>query len=361
MLKDPNAILLITPLNENKPASEFYKPFAEIICSENVLDYKENEYLIYSEEGESNKELYIVTDYAIYEATKTDKTIIITEKLIHNIGYLPAFIIGGMPVKISKQKNLYDSFISAMLPELDAAAQDISDMQAEKVQHVFSTMWYYSGQECNKCHGTGSVTSKGKPVICPDCEGVGVLRKSPYKDMMIKQSDGLETTKQMPTPPAGYITKPTEMVKLMDDIIKGDIYNAMSAINMEFLAEAPLNQSGKAKEVDRDELNTFVYGIAKHLVDNIIKPIYFFINEWRYKDYIGNPNERQKMLPTINVPKTFDLLTENIVGKQYEQAVKSKFSDEVIGNIEMDMFQSVLATIPKFYKGFRQRENLTHS
>jgi hypothetical protein len=197
-------------------------------------------------------------------------------------------------------------------------------------------MWYFSGQECNTCHGTGVVMKNGQQVVCEQCDGIGRMAKSPYKDMMLKPPDKMDVEGNIPTPPAGYVVKPTDIVKLQDERINNHVYKALSAINMEFLADTPLNQSGTAKEVDRDELNNFVYSIAYHLCVNVLEPIYFLVNEWRYKDYIPSPDVREKQLPRIHVPERYDLLTENIIGAQLAQAITSKFSDEIIENLELD-------------------------
>lgn len=336
MLKDPNAVCVVLPTNFDKKESDFYTPFTSIISSKKVLDYAINDYVVYWSNEEKSEIKIITTDY-IYRAYRVKDGIELVEEFKHDLGILPALKLGGLLLEVNETNPLYESFISPMLPELDAAAQDMSDFQAEKVQHVFSTMWYYAGQECTSCHGTGKVVQQGKQVVCPNCEGQGVLTKSPYKDMMIKQPDGLTGEKQAPTPPAGYITKPTEMVQLMEKIIENDIYNALSAINMEFLAKTPLNESGKAKEVDRDELNNFVYGIAYHLCENIISRVYFIINEWRYIRYIENKEERAMMLPNVNIPERFDLLTENIVADEYAKAISGNMSDEVIETYEMEL------------------------
>jgi hypothetical protein len=336
MIKDPNAVVIIMPENEYKDKSEFYKPIAEIISCENVIDFVKNKFVVYFDDINNKNKLTIITDYGVYDAVRDKENIYITERLNHKLGFLPAFKTGGIILKLKKLFTLYDSFFSGMLPDLDSLVQTASDLTAEKVQHVFSTMWYYSGQECTKCNGNGKVVKAGKQVVCPACDGQGVLRKSPYKDMMIKQPDGLTGDKQMPTPPAGYIIKPTEMVDKLMKMIEIDGYNALSSIGMEYLAQTPLSQSGVAKAMDGENANAFVYKVAYHMVENILKPFYYCVNEWRYKDYIPDPIERKAMLPQIPIPERFDLLTENIVGAQYTQAVAGKLSDEVIGNLELD-------------------------
>jgi len=340
MFKDPNAVVVVIPMNFDKESSEFYQPYSYIISSRKVLDYSMNEYVVYEEKDDDKldqiKHLKIITTDSIYDAIRADKDKFIITQIKHDLGYLPAFIMGGIPLQISEKMPLYESFLSSILPELDAAAQEHSDLQGAIVQHLYPTMWYFASQECNSCHGTGNVIKEGKNIICEQCEGDGRLTKSPYKDM--KLNTGGFDEKQVPTPPAGIIDKSSviAIVQLQEKRVQDHITRALSAINMEYLSDTPLNQSGKAKEIDRDELNNFVYQIAYHLVENILKPIYYFINEWRYKDYVPVPETRENMLPRINIPERFDLLTENIVGEQLAQAITNKFSDEIIENLEME-------------------------
>lgn len=364
LYKDPNAIIVIIPMNLDKDVGDFYRPYSYVISSRKVYDYSQNEFVVYEEkEDEMIDEirlLKIITTDAIYEAFrgKQKDEYIINLICKHDLGYLPAFILGGIPLKISNKKPLYESFLSPILPELDAVAGESSDLTAEVVQHIYSTMWYFAGQECNTCHGTGLVVKAGKETACDQCDGVGRLQKSPYKDLML--TPGAFDQNQTPVPPMGYVTKPTDIVQLQDKRIVQHIYNALSAINMEFLVNIPLNQSGKAKEVDRDELNNFVYTIAYHLVENILNPIYFFINEWRFKDFsaTSNPETREKMLPNINIPERYDLLTENIIADQYAQAITNKFSDEVIENLEMEYVSKRFNNHPEILERVKVKKEL---
>jgi len=137
------------------------------------------------------------------------------------------------------------------------------------------------------------------------------------------------------TPPfAGYIEKNTEVPKLMNDHIIEHIYSSLSSINMEFLATTPLNTSGKAKELDRQELNNFVYQVAYYLVNSILKPAIFRINELRYAEIIGDI-DRKAQLPEIAVPTRFDLLSDSVIGEQLREARDAGFDSTIIDALEI--------------------------
>ena len=58
--------------------------------------------------------------------------------------------------------------------------------------------------------------------------------------------------------------------------IKQEIWDAYSAVNMEFLMDSPLATSGESKKVDRDELNNFVYTFAEDAV-GVLDNAYYLI------------------------------------------------------------------------------------
>ena len=63
----------------------------------------------------------------------------------------------------------------------------------------------------------------------------------------------------------GYIQKQTEIAELQDKRINEMRYRALAAINMQFLEQLPVAQSGVSKAYDREETNNTFYGIAKTL------------------------------------------------------------------------------------------------
>ncbi len=363
LLIDPNGLICVFPLSWEVEENEYVRPYAHIIPCKDVLDYKQNELAIFispytipikdaNGRDKQGKIIMIVTTDTYYECRQkggenngTYNFDIIPHP--HNIGELPAFIIGGLKKNPEITAPFYESFVMDILPSLDTVAADLSDLEAEKAQHLFSTMWYIQPQACSACQGSGGVLAEGKQTICPSCEGRGVLAKSPFKDLMINASNPLQSGKDVPIPPAGYITKPIEMVELQMKIIKDGIYDALSAINMEFLAQEPLNVSGKAKEVDRDELNNFVYSIAYHLVENIIVPIYYFVNELRYMNIVPDPELRKKMLPHINVPEVFDFLADKNIEDRLIKVSGSDVSAEIKELIEMNYIHSEFQDVPE--------------
>lgn len=360
ILVDPNGLIVVMPLEYLLDANEYVKPFPYFIKSEDVYEFKPKELAIfkssktYQYEG-TNGMVYndniicIVTDTEIWEAYKFNEKSEWKLELIytHNFEKLPAFRAGGVFKEICNNSAIYKSFVSPMLSGLDAAAREISDLDAEVVQHIFSTMWYYASQECPSCKGIGNIAQAGKNIVCSSCEGNGRVIKSPYKDLVVTPPTMGQEGNHIPTPPAGYIQKDVEIVKIQDERVKNHIFNALASLNMEFLAVTPLNQSGKAKEIDKSELNNFVYKVAYHMVENVLKNIYFFVNEYRYFLIVPNPEQRKQMLPEIPVPDRFDILSESYLGDQVTVAKQGQHASIIVDNLEIEYIEKKFENNPE--------------
>lgn len=126
-----------------------------------------------------------------------------------------------------------------------------------------------------------------------------------------------------------------DIARLMWERVKAHIYDALAAINMEFLAQTPLNQSGTAKEVDKDELNNLVSAIAEDIV-KIMDNVYYFINEFRYFLIVPDAAARRAMLPQIPVPERFDLLNTSHILTELASAKAAGVNPVLLRNMEIE-------------------------
>lgn len=354
MLRDPNGIFVV--MAKDVPSNEFREPEIRFIPSERVYDWTD-EHIVYRTDRmvtftrgdgklDRSHTLIVITKEKISEWEQTgDKTFKENILITHNFGEFPAVRAGGSIREEVDGWPIFDSFLKPMLPRLDEAAREYSDLQAEIVQHIFSSMWYIAAQDCRQCAGTGQIKKAGKMTVCGKCNGDGSIPKGPYKDFVVqKQGIGEE---KIVTPPAGYIEKQTDIAKLQDERVDKHIFKALSALNMQFLDQTPLNQSGKAKEVDRDELNTFVFGIAYHLVGMILNPIYRFIVNYRYTIIETN---REKLLPRINVPERFDILSPDNLMSQIQEATTAKVDPSIVTELMLDFINKKFKESPEIRK-----------
>ncbi len=356
ILADPNGAIVTIPLEFKVAPNEFLRPFANYIPSKNILFYDPGVIIAYQsnrmvemkvENGVKFVPVFmIVSTEGIWEAMqKNDKGDFNLNQVMKLDMDLPVILNGGVIDKLINNIPLYNSFLDPMLPRLDEASREYSDMQAEVLLHIHSTLAVVQGDDCAKCKGTGKIPKEGGAVACGDCKGRGALSVDPY-DQIVVRVRGIDK-QQLPFPPAQYITKDTKIVEIQDKRIDDHIFKSLASINMEFLAQTPLNESGKAKEVDKEELNNFVFGVAFHLVKNVLNPIYKTIVDFRYGVLIPDEKKRKKLLPLIQVPEHFDLLTENALIEQIKLAKDAGIDPTIIKEMQVDYINKKFRDMPE--------------
>lgn len=362
-LVDPNGIIAIVPEKmEVESNTDYIKPVARFFESGQICDYVEGEYAVLESKDKSwrtdsngqkkitnGKIYYVVTDLAVARYDTYGNGAL--EVYEHNISKLPAFKIGGLIRERINNDTIYESRISGMVPDLDEAAREYSDLQAEVVQHIHSEKYIYTNGECPDCHGVGKVKTgvdkDGKPIwdTCKKCGGSGqYVNASPYGQYLISGAKAGEL--QLPAPPIGYIQKSTDIAKLQDERVKQHIYDALAAVNMEFLAESPIAQSGTAKAYDKDELNNFVNAIAEDIV-RILDRVYYFICEYRYNTIIPSEEARMAMLPKINVPTRYDLLNTSAIMAELTAARTANVNPLILKQLEIDYARKQFCVQPE--------------
>lgn len=344
-LLDANGFVGVVLKKKQEHEIDYEEPVAEIFPSDNVIYYEENEVLIVKSKDvvpySTPSGRYTYNDGEIYYVFTKDRILRFEQKgknsqfeitidYEHGIGEMPAFKMGGIFKERVNNDTIFKSRISGMVPHLKEAAREYSDLQAEVVQHIHSEKYYYTTTNCNKCRGSGKAGIDG---TCSECNGTGLMHAiSPYGQYLVKQT---EAGNAIPQPPIGYVQKDTSIVKLQDERVDKHIYKALQSVNMEFLADTPLNQSGLAKEVDKDELNNFVNSIAEDIV-RILDNIYKYICEYRYNISVSNREDRKAMLPMISVPERFDLLGADYLLTELKAAKEAGVSPIIIKNMEVE-------------------------
>lgn len=351
-LIDANAVSLIMPENilDSKNGyqvkeNQYLEPYPVIYNSHQILDYSQGHYLLHSQEKNiyvkertayEGNIYYLVDNTTIYEIKEVDpKPSYTITPYEHKLGIMPVVKLGGVVKKEMKNICLYKSRISPMIPELKEALREYSDLQAEIVQHVHSTLWTIAAQQCTTCGGAGKVIgAKDSPLVkCKTCKGKGTFPFNPFENFEVRQPKAGETA--IPTPPAGYINKQIDIAKLQDQRVQDHIYYALSAINFEFLANTPLNQSGKAKEIDRSEIDNFTNAVAEDII-RIFDDHYYIINEYRYNIIIPKEADRKKEIPFIPVPQKYDILSEEFIIDEIAKARTSNLNRAITNAVEIE-------------------------
>jgi len=342
-LIDANAVVLTMPTNFEIQDNEYFKPYPKIFSSAQVIDYKINEYyllldsemLSYEEDDYyySNGRRFFLIQPDIFQVFE-EKNGKVTEVMqVPNVlGYIPVRHMNGMVVQQSNHHSLYESRISGIVPMLNEAVREYSDLQAEIVQHIHSTMWAIQPQQCGRCKGIGEIPRENSaPVSCPSCGGKGLLPLNPFEHIVMPMPKAGENTTI--TPPIGYVQKQTDIARLQEERIRQHIYDALSAISMEFLAETPIAQSGVAKQVDREELYSFVHSIAEDIV-RIMDEVSYDCLAWRH--YAQNV-DINALIPYIPVPERYDMLSGKVLVDELTSMVQAKVDPAIINAAQIEL------------------------
>lgn len=332
---DANAIIVILPLYIPEDKTEYIKPYPKIVNSDLVF-WQSTDMIVLGEEGD-DKAFWVFTNEVAARYYKKGNSYDITYTYEHKLGYIPCFKMRGIYLDSDTLNILHRSRFYAMCPRLDEAAREYSDMQAEIVQHIHSESWEIKFPDCKTCKGTGKILKPaGEGVTdCKRCNGSG-YDASPYSKLTIN-ANALQTAGgTIPNPPKGYITKDTAIAKLQDERIRQHIYDALSAVNFQFLAQVPQSQSGIAKEVDRDELNNTVHSVAEDLVW-IMENIYRISIDMRYNIIVPDAEQRHAMIPMISVPEKYDLLDTSYLLNELKTALDAGASPAIIIELQKEI------------------------
>lgn len=362
-LIDPNAIVFVNPVSREVGATDYLKPIAQIFDSKNVIDYVQDDYAVlvnhtgatfYSgNKPQKGKSYYIVTTQQTfrYDQINGRMQFDLVDTYDHNLGYLPCFQLKGIVIDQVENMYLYESKIAGVIPEFDEAIREYSDLQAAKVLHIYPERWEFTQNECTKCKGSGRAlgTRDGLPceIACESCKGHGYNVAGPYSKIMVKPvaNAAIEGISQIPTPPAGFIEKDVQIVKLMEEGVRQHVYDGLGAISFEFLSEKPLAQSGIAKAFDGDEANNTVHGIAEDIVA-VMDNIYWLIALYRYKAQYP-PDVIIDMVPEINVPEKFDILCSTHTQEELTAAKTNKSNPVIVSALEVAYTSSRFNTDPE--------------
>lgn len=356
-LIDPNAIVLVAPIAWEVVETGFIVPMPVIYDSEDVIDYVPGDYVVldnptgstFTVKGKSyaGKSFIIVTTQEIirYDQVDNKGTYALVSQVNHGLPVLPAFQLKGILIDQADNHFLYESRIAGLIPELDEAVREYSDLQAAKVLHIYPERWEYTQNECNTCKGTSRRTNPAWWDGCDrsipthiECDNKnchnGYIVAGPYSKIMVRPTNAMEGNAAIPTPPAGYVEKDVDIVRLQEEGVRKHIYDALAAINFEFLSDTPLNQSGTAKQVDMDALNNTVHSIAEDVVaamDSIIKLIaYYRYNAlYSFKDIDG-------MVPTIPVPEKYEINAQARTMEELTASKSNKTNPVIISALEID-------------------------
>lgn len=357
-LIDANALVLVAPWTVPTGENKYLEPVATIFNSCDVIDFADQDYAVIENKVGSSlwrsgdkpgRSFYIITTEMIWKYEQSDgrQNYTVTFEHQHELGLLPVFKLGGIVIDVYGTHSLYESRIAGILPQFDEALREYSDLQAAKVLHMFPREWEFTQNECLACKGQGTrIDNTQNPpcqVECKACEGRAYIASGPYSKMLVRPAAADQ--QQVPNPAAGIIQRDSKIIELQETSVDGHIYKALAAINFEFLTTTPMNQSGTAKEVDKDELNNMVHSIAEDIV-RIMDKVYYWIALYRYSA-LYTPDEIYKMLPMIAVPEKYDILGAAYYQEQMKGIIDSKLNPAIRNAMEITFATKAFNSEPK--------------
>ena len=356
-LTDPNGVLFVYPKEAGIEGNVYLKPTIQVIDSCHVIDYVAGDYAVLvnpagcvwsNRQGNfPGKSFYVVTTERItrYDQIDGRGTLSPVVDYEHGLGELPVYKIGATIADATADRVLYESRIVGIVPEFDEAIREYSDLQAAKVLHLYPERWEFTQNECMVCKGTGKRRNpqwyEGCGAAIPDtcaCDNKlchnGYVVAGPYSKMIIRQTNSIEGQNPVPSPPAGFIEKDVKIIEVQGVSVDEHITNGLASINFEFIATTPLNQSGTAKEVDKDELNNTVHSIAEDLV-RCMDWCYWIIAKYRYAA-LYTDEQIGEMLPHIAVPEKYDILSATHLETRLKTLKDGKVNPAIINATEVE-------------------------
>jgi len=363
-LQDSNAIVAVLPYYEDfvkNPAGvttlDWSKPYPQTIFSEDLI-FEEESFVIVKAE-----------DYEDMNRKKWDQFLCITMEglvlfrqvnqytydnpfqvfiLPYTFSYLPVVKVGSVIYEEEDGHLVFDSVLAPCLPAWNEVLFRTDDLNILWATHALPQKWALKMSPCKTCNGTGQRTNrKEERVGCNDCQGSGRASSSPFglMEINIDRVSAVNPNPIVPpVPPAGYIERPTETVRLFQEDIIQKEFQGFKAIGLELLGQIPAAQSGIAKEYDRKELNTFCYSVTVHLAQVYTK-VCFHILYQRYNSLFASAlmdsDKVKAALPQITVPTDFDVMTTDMIGEMLTKARQGNFDPLIISGIENDYVEKL--------------------
>lgn len=348
LLQEPNGIFLVAPdlnltADEIDQYGEEYRLKPQIyIFSAKYVVWQEQSFVLLQNPN-NHEEFYYVDNERIVRIELVSETGFNYRKKVKEVRYTVLFEyefnaapygnFGGIPASVDTE-FLYESLISGVCPFWDEALLEFSELNAGIKQHVFPDKWRYLMGSCRTCNGTGKTTVTGpsgkQTDRCFSCKGTGDPPTGMFSEILITPNSGLE--EKPPIPPIGYVQKDFEPIEFLDKHYKSLLYEGLRAINLEFLAESPLSESGRAKEMDRQESNAFLGLVARHSIENVILPIYKYLGLWLFPE-TDIKNVEKSIAPSITIPIQFDYLLSD-ANSNIKNAKDSGVKGSLLAEIE---------------------------
>ena len=195
----------------------------------------------------------------------------------HNIGHVPAVVLGGNPTV----EDYFESYFSPFLPFGNECIRQYSDWTGVMTMSAFP----YREETAEDCTAKGCRSGvifdreKEEHRPCGTCNGTGkIFARSPYGVFIRSKSSGVFEGSQDNSPLVKFISPPVDIIKYSGEAWENLLRKAEESLHLLFVDEA---QSGKAKEIDREESDSMLTKISNNVFDEIIFKSFVFMEKYR--------------------------------------------------------------------------------
>lgn len=342
MMADPNAVLLVQPYYYEIAGNQRPEPIVTCYASKDIYLITDEYVLLFDKKEEETRDdgaqikrvLFTYADKnGIYKFSVTtingkDAQIETLEEYIHNWNELPVWYLSG---EFSDENyGLFESFIYGAVPYWNEAINDHSDVVGGYRNHMWPHKWEFA-DECEYVHdglypcqnGRYFNTELNRRYTCPSCGGSGKhTAKSPLETTLVNRDKFNDPGPAGGQIPFGYVTVPTDALAMLEAASEKKLVEGLAALWMNL--ETGLNQSGKAKEMDRSELQQFLQRIADVVFEVHLTNIFYFFTKLMFGVEVKNPETLREIEPEISKPTQFDVYSTLELTDQFAKAKEAK-------------------------------------
>lgn len=324
MIEDPNGYLVWLPegdgiFNPNQTVDVE----AELVFSHQIK-YVDSDTLTWLDMDEQSEVLengkkvykgevyYTITKDAFYKhiqyGNKSDKKFQLQLVYQHNMGELPAIILGGDLT----HEDYFDSYFSPFVPFANEAIRQYSDWQGVMTTSAFPYREEIA-ENCDApgCRG-GAVWSEeeSEHYPCKVCKGTGrIITRSPYGVFMRERnSNALDSNALSDAPMIRFTSPAVDIIQYSGDAWQLLLKKAEDSLYLNYIEE---QQSGVAKLVDREDGYMSLTKISNNVFDELIYKSLIYIEKYR--------NVNSPVAPIIIKPVSFSMRTEEALIQEINQ------------------------------------------
>lgn len=341
VIRDANGVLVNAPeniisiLENGVDNSKELAPFAFYYTTDQIIENNELLTIVDLSE-ELNIKAYLYIDSEEYLLVKQNDKVIDSYVFKHNLGYKPTYTLGGEIKDQSFRTKLYESFIGGVKPPWREAVNLNSDHTANMRLHIHPEKISLVHEACRVCDGKKYINKDGEKHTCTACNGTGRQAvQSPFAETLVAPiKTGTSAEYQfVPNPAKYYIERPVEQIKTLKEEVLSKVRDGLVSIGFEWIMNWSPNESGFKRELDKEESINFIQKVSDHCVENIIIPIIISTNDLRY----GYKSNREKWLPTVNMPRKMNFNTGDVWRQRIKEAKQSNVSRSTIQNMELSL------------------------